>query len=146
MPACKKCGRTDPAEFYDYQPNECKPCTRERVIANRQAKLDYYRGYDRDRANTPDRKASFRAKTIRLRGSVEGMNAAHCKVARALKSGRLIRPATCEHCPATDGIQAHHDDHTKPLDVMWLCPVCHAARHREIGRLRRVHEVYTMTD
>lgn len=60
MSACKKCGRTDPAEFYDYQPNECKPCTRARVIANRQAKLDYYRGYDRQRATDPARVKMFR--------------------------------------------------------------------------------------
>ena len=146
MPACKKCGLTDPAEFYEYQPSECKPCTRARVVANRQAKLDYYRGFDRDRAKNPERKRQYLDKTIRLRGKVPRMNSAHCKVARAVRNGDLIRPATCERCPATDRIQAHHDDHTKPLDVMWLCPVCHAARHREIGRLRRVHEVYTMTD
>jgi hypothetical protein len=88
----------------------------------------------------------FREKTVRLRATVSGMQSAHNKVARALRNGDLIRPATCERCPATDRIQAHHDDHTKPLDVMWLCPVCHAARHREIGRLRRTHEVYTATD
>lgn len=53
----------------------------------------------------------------------------------ALKTGRLVRPDTCSRCgkkpkPRTDGlptIQAHHEDHTKKLDVQWLCFKCHRA-------------------
>ena len=49
----------------------------------------------------------------------------------ALKSGKLIRQP-CERCGAIERIQAHHDDYSKPLDVMWLCQVHHKERHREL--------------
>lgn len=26
----------------------------------------------------------------------------------------------------------YHEDHERPMDVVWLCQPCHAARHREI--------------
>ena len=53
-----------------------------------------------------------------------------------------MRPEACQRCGKECRTQAHHDDHSKPLDVMWLCPVCHAARHGEIGRLITVSAIY----
>lgn len=58
---------------------------------------------------------------------------AYRKVRTALKSGDLVRPATCSKCGANPGfasdgramIQAHHHDYNKPLDVEWICPKCH---------------------
>lgn len=51
----------------------------------------------------------------------------------AVKTGVLIRPDNCERCKRICKPSGHHDDHNKKLDVMWLCPVCHSARHKEIG-------------
>lgn len=55
------------------------------------------------------------------------------KVRSAINKGDLVRPDTCESCGDKPGvgidgrvlIQAHHHDHDKALDVMWLCPKCH---------------------
>lgn len=49
----------------------------------------------------------------------------------AVKSGHLIRPDTCS-CGRYARITAHHDDYARPLDVLWLCAVCHKARHEEL--------------
>lgn len=55
---------------------------------------------------------------------------AHWAVDQALKSGRLRKPSNCEECGTeTADLHAHHEDHTKPLSVDWLCPPCHRARH-----------------
>ena len=58
-------------------------------------------------------------------------------VEKAIAKGVLIRPATCSECNGdqeyTDGragIQAHHDDYNKPLEVRWLCQKCHHAWHK----------------
>lgn len=60
---------------------------------------------------------------------------AHWKVREAVLTGKLIRPIHCEACGrGVDRIEAAHHDYDKPLDVRWLCPMCHhgwdAERHR----------------
>src|SRR5690606_6491213 len=47
---------------------------------------------------------------------------------RARRSGKLV-PEPCEVCGRTD-VHAHHTDYSKPLDVVWLCPVHHGEAHR----------------
>lgn len=49
---------------------------------------------------------------------------ARTAVSNALRDGRLIKQP-CEHCGATEKVQAHHNDYSKPLDVEWLCFKCH---------------------
>jgi hypothetical protein len=41
----------------------------------------------------------------------------------ALSSGRIAR-LPCEVC-GTLNTEKHHDDYTRPLDVVWLCPEHH---------------------
>lgn len=56
---------------------------------------------------------------------------------KAIRKGILIRPVKCERCGNTqafsdgrNGIQAHHSDYDRPLDVMWLCQNCHHEWHK----------------
>ena len=56
---------------------------------------------------------------------------AHKIVEYALMRGDLIREP-CERCGTTDNVQAHHDDYSRPLDIMWLCPSHHGDRHSEL--------------
>ena len=52
----------------------------------------------------------------------------HMAVYRALKNGTLNRPCHCERCGDTR-VLAHHEDYSRPMDVMWLCPVHHKEEH-----------------
>lgn len=54
---------------------------------------------------------------------------ARARVQYALKTGRLTRPDTCSRCSSAGPIHAHHADHSKPLDVAWLCRSCHWSEH-----------------
>ena len=140
---CNKCACSNPSAFYPYQKGECKDCTRTRVCANRDLRVDYYRAFDRERGKTTERKADIQAKNIRKRKSMGPIyDKAHNAVLRAVKKGALIFPGVCQRCPSTERVQAHHDDYSRLLDVMWLCPICHAARHKELGRLRVMSKFY----
>lgn len=52
---------------------------------------------------------------------------AHDAVFRAIRRGDLVRQ-NCEKCGKSN-THAHHEDYSRPLDVRWLCPECHAEIH-----------------
>jgi len=52
-------------------------------------------------------------------------------VERAVANGRLSRPVVCSACNMPhERIEGHHEDYTRPLDVIWLCKPCHRKVHR----------------
>jgi hypothetical protein len=48
---------------------------------------------------------------------------------RAVQSGEIIVPKSCSECAKTCRPEGHHEDYSKPLDVVWLCKSCHVNRH-----------------
>lgn len=65
-------------------------------------------------------------------GHTRAAQSAHEQVYRAVRSGALKR-LPCERCGATHCVHGHHEDYSRPLDVRWLCPKCHARHHLSIG-------------
>ncbi len=55
--------------------------------------------------------------------------AARHAVAYAIRTGRL-KKQPCVKCGGSFRIHAHHHDYSKPLDVTWLCSLCHGKEHR----------------
>jgi len=54
-------------------------------------------------------------------------------VRRAVKAGKLDKPARCQLCGTSperrESLHAHHHDYSKPLEVEWLCKKCHSKEH-----------------
>jgi len=48
----------------------------------------------------------------------------------AVSRGKMLRPLNCEQCEQELPVQGHHEDYSKPLDVIWLCVPCHGKAHR----------------
>lgn len=55
---------------------------------------------------------------------------AHRKLSYEIKIGRVIR-MPCEIC-GNKKSHGHHEDYSKPLDVIWLCSIHHGERHRKV--------------
>lgn len=54
------------------------------------------------------------------------------KVNQAIKKGVLRKPKKCENCGNDKRrVEAHHEDYSKPLQVNWLCRLCHRGIHRQ---------------
>ena len=77
---------------------------------NRAEKIEYYRAYDRERGYR-----EYCAEKARARRAVR----------------QLERPDGCSHCDHIGKVEGHHEDYTKPLDVVWLCKSCHIQLHVE---------------
>lgn len=67
------------------------------------------------------------------------------RVQMAVNRGDLVPPETCESCgkmhrckDGRRGIQAHHADYNKPLEVQWLCLKCHHEWHKLNKAIPRV--------
>ena len=53
-------------------------------------------------------------------------------VREAIKRGDIVRKP-CVKCGEKKA-QAHHDDYSKPLEVRWLCSLCHTKHHRSLAK------------
>lgn len=94
------------------------------MVANAEAQARYM---SREQSADPEGWALRRAEaTKRWRQDNAEKRAAHHKVYRAVRSGRLVRADSCEHCHKTCKTEAAHTDYSKPLGVLWLCRKCHA--------------------
>lgn len=125
--------------------NKCKECVKSRVKKHRAGNIECIKEYDRNRSDLPNRVALRAAYAKTDRGKERQASgarayvarnpqkrAAHIMVGNAVRDGKLIR-LPCEKCGdlKTD---AHHDDHSKPLVVIWLCRACHMAHHKASRR------------
>lgn len=46
-----------------------------------------------------------------------------------VRKGVLSKPSTCMECSKLGKVEAHHDDYSKPLEVLWVCRKCHFRKH-----------------
>lgn len=114
----------------------CNKCNTEQPITGftraRSMKGGYLNQCKRCRCAARNRLKKNAQKRIWQSANKEKHNA-HSKVRTALKRGKIQRQG-CVVCGDIK-TQAHHEDYSKPLDVVWLCPAHHSSRHKEL-RLR----------
>ena len=49
----------------------------------------------------------------------------------AVRTGKIVRPQTCSNCGWKGKPHGHHRDYNRPLEVTWLCRICHGCEHRK---------------
>lgn len=139
MSFCKICKSTDESLFYASIKTYCKEHWKEKVRANRVAKIEHYRKFDQMRASMPHRVAARKAYQKTEAGKERHKAAcanwiaknpsrrkAHNILASALKRGEVVKHP-CIIC-GSDEVEAHHASYDLPLAVTWLC----VDHHKEI--------------
>jgi hypothetical protein len=146
MKKCFKCNQLfNLSEFYKHSKmpdghlNKCKSCTKLDVENRRKEKSN-----DIDWVLSERKRHREKSKRYRELGIISKNNAsqkkwalnnlekkqAHQLLRSALELGKLHRHP-CFICG--NKAQAHHDDYSKPLDVVWVCSKHHGEIHVKIN-------------
>lgn len=158
MKVCVKCGvAKDESEFYA-RDKKCKECRRALAIWYRNQRVEYYREQGRKRYSEnkeyyrqKDKERKQRLKiedheryaetTYRRANRWRKANAQKMKAWQlfddAIRYGKIVRPTICSRCGAEGKIEGHHEDYSKPYDVLWLCSKCHHDLHAEKRRKQK---------
>lgn len=118
---CFKCNAEKPiTEFYvhprmeDGRLNKCKACARRDVQENREKNIDYYREYDRKRGRRPGDPLKEKARAA---------------IRHAIHAGKLKRGKCAVGKRCKGKVEAHHEDYSKPMEIIWLCKRHHSEVH-----------------
>jgi hypothetical protein len=109
---CSGCGSTGP--FYSSISRWCKECWKAKVRSNRDARLSYYRAYDRARGR---------------RGESQPWGEKRAARQRALRAHPVPQP--CSRCGATENTHRHHPRYSEPETIVWFCAGCHGREHAQ---------------
>lgn len=124
---CKECKRAEQRRRYDENMQDPEWVAKERErTRERNLRLGYWEKYKRNRTREQQDKVNEHRYRFRRRNPDKAR--AHNRVSKALRTGKLQKKP-CDVCGATK-VEAHHEDYTKPLEVIWLCRKHHAEIHR----------------
>lgn len=156
---CFKCNVIKPlVEFYvhkqmaDGHLNKCKECTKLDTFGRTEEEIEKRKHRDRNRSNHKERIQKNRDRLLSNPEAMKKCNEkknewshrnkhkrnAHLKVSRAVMNGTIKRENNCSNCSSDIKVEAHHEDYSKPLEVIWLCSKCHHLRHKELREIERL--------
>jgi hypothetical protein len=148
----KCCKEKDISEYYFSRKkgkyfNTCKVCSiikcREYNIKNRNKVIEYLRKYNSEnyiknkelinkRNNEYRKTGSGKLSALKIYRNWRINNkeklSAQNKLRYAIRVGKIKR-LPCSKCFETHDVCGHHEDYSKPYDVIWLCRSCHGKLH-----------------
>ena len=131
---CRRCHEVKPLggfyvhpEMDDGHLNFCKTCKKTEAIERYHRLMRNPEWVERERARSRKRaKSRFQKRNAKKRS-------ANTAVSNALRDGRLAASEACGDCGHDfrhSRREGHHSNYNKPLEVEWLCSLCHGKRHR----------------
>lgn len=127
MKFCKKCNQNlEDDKFYPSRNTKdelfswCKVCTR----LNRQKYYHLNKEKFRERRRKYLKKYYEKSELYKKKGLIGQ------KLKYAIQNGKIKKRNSCEICHNSP-VHGHHEDYSKPLEVIWLCPRCHGVLHRQ---------------
>ena len=136
MKTCFKCNQTKPlSEYYKHSKmadghlNKCKECNKkdsDRNFKNKMLDPEWaIKERERQRKKEERRRSEGLVKKYEKRKYIKPE--ANSILGNAIRSGSIKR-MPCEICGSKKS-EGHHEDYSKPLDVVWLCSRHHSDRH-----------------
>lgn len=129
---CIKCGASHPVEKFDRAPgnadgrnNRCRQCLKAYHAANYKKKKVQILGRNAKWRSVNKKRMAELAKCWREKNKEK--TRAYMIVDNERKAGRLVK-LPCQVCGSLKA-QAHHEDYSKPLELIWLCKTHHEERH-----------------
>lgn len=107
---------------------KCKTCFTERKGTAMSSKQIRDEEFNRKMATDISFSENVKNSDLSKKQQTAFRNRARKKLRYAVKVGKLTRQP-CESCGKTSGVQGHHDDYSKPLEVRWLCRKHHGLAH-----------------
>lgn len=129
------------SEFFEGNRNKCKACRRIELNANHRKRCQdpkYSKKMSeksllwarKNKDKVKETKAIYRK--THTQGKVNPFkNRARVALRNAVHSGKISKPNQCEKCGWIGTLDGHHEDYNKPLEVVWLCRICHGREHRK---------------
>ena len=129
---CKSCAKEQKRIWAESNRDRINKGNRRRYLQNIESEREHRRAY-----RLSDKRIDItRNMVIQYAKNNPEKARAGSAIHNELRSGRMVKPSVCEHCgnepEKTHILQGHHSDYTKPLEVVWLCPRCHAIEHRRL--------------
>lgn len=143
MKTCTRCGvEKEVTDFHKHSGtkdgvrSQCKECTCAGNRLRAAQHPEWRRSYPATERTKASRKAYLdrvpgrrREKRRQYRQRYPEKNRTVSAVSLALRKGKLLRPVFCTVCGGSGILHAHHEDYSKPLDVVWACIKCHDMLH-----------------
>jgi len=142
---CSKCKTTkDFTNFGNHRKTRdgkdswCKDCKREdhRLRNRTPERKAYNKRYNQSAKAKEQRKEYYQRPEVKKRCAekqreysknplLRMKHEARWQVSRKIVTGVLVRPEICSLCEKPGKIESHHPDYYKPLDIIWVCKLCH---------------------
>ena len=131
---CKECAKAYSKRYAEEHAEHYKQYRKQRYAENREEDMLRSKAWieaNREKHNAYCKKwnnnhADERIEYLRqYRAENPDKYHATSKVNHLIEKGKLTKPMACEVCGKVGRVEAHHDDYSKPLDVVWCCKKCH---------------------
>ncbi len=122
-------------EMADGHLGKCIKCSKKDALNHRRQNIESIRAYDRKRGKLSHRK-QLTIKNVKIyKEKYPERYVATMLLASAVRNGKVTKPKMCQDCNRFHKVlHGHHVNYGEPLEVVWLCPPCHKARHIKIKR------------